>query len=93
MTDDFIQPKVRITQAELDSQRRKGWPDFHPEDFCHRCGGPNISWSVDSEAWNSVMRPVCETGRWSEIICPICFVELAGGVHCQVTVDLKEASS
>lgn len=87
---DFIQPHLRITQAELDAQRRKGWTDFHPEAFCHRCGGPNVSWHVDSETWNAVMRPAGETGRWGEIICPVCFVELAGSPHAVITVDLRE---
>jgi hypothetical protein len=53
--------------------------DCHPEDYCHRCGGPNISWYTPSGVWNPVMRPEGESGKWSEIICPQCFVELAGG--------------
>jgi hypothetical protein len=26
--------------AEIAAQRNLGWPDFHPEDYCHRCGFP-----------------------------------------------------
>jgi hypothetical protein len=85
--EDFVQPNRRITQAELDAQARKGWTEFHPEEFCHRCGGPNISWHVDSQAWNRVMRPDGETGRWAEIICPLCFVELAGDPHVEIQVS------
>jgi len=89
MSEDFIQPRPGITQAQLDAQKRKGWTGFHPEDYCHRCGGPNISWHTDSETWNRVMRPNGETGRWGEIICPICFVELAGFPHAELKVELK----
>lgn len=89
MTDDFIQPRKHITQAQLDAQRRKGWPDFHPEDVCHRCGGTNISWSTDSADWNRVMRPKGETGRWAEIICPTCFVELAGRPHVVIVINRR----
>ena len=90
---DFIQPRARITQAELDAQKRAGWIAFHPETYCHRCGGPNISWHVDSETWNRVMRPDGETGRWSEIICPTCFVELAGFPHVELNIDLSKVRS
>lgn len=51
---------------------------MHPEDFCHRCGGRNISWSIDSDVWNAIMRPDGPDSPWlwNEIICPQCFVEL-----------------
>ena len=26
------------TSDEINAQRDAGWPDFHPEDYCHRCG-------------------------------------------------------
>jgi hypothetical protein len=87
MTGDFIQPRACITQAELDAQEVKGWIAFHPETYCHRCGGPNISWHVASETWNRVMRPNGETGRWGEIVCPICFVELAGFPHAELIIQ------
>jgi hypothetical protein len=47
----------------------------HPEDYCHRCGGPNIIWYAPSPLWNEVMRGGDISGRskWSEIICPTCF--------------------
>jgi len=56
------------------------WKDkTHPESYCHRCGGPNISWSAPSPLWNQVMRGGSINGewQWDEIICPICFVMLA----------------
>lgn len=51
----------------------------HPEEYCHRCGGPNISWWTPPEAWNPVMRPGGDDTTewlWNEIICPTCFGEL-----------------
>lgn len=68
-----------IDHADLDAQRAKGWTDFHPEDFCHRCGHPNVSWYIDSLTWNQVMRGGDEWawGAWAEIICIPCFIELA----------------
>jgi len=70
-----------VTLGQIDEQRAKGWPDFHPEDYCHRCGHPNMCWFISSEFWNPVMRPTWHattTWRWNEIICPQCFAELAG---------------
>ncbi len=37
-SDEFRDPTA------IAEQRTKGWPDFHPEDFCHRCGHPG-PWS------------------------------------------------
>lgn len=56
--------------------------DRHSEDYCHRCGGPNISWSAPSPLWNQVMRGGSINGpwQWDEIICPLCFAELAAGI-------------
>ena len=50
-------------------------PDWHPEDYCHRCGGRNASWHVDSDRFNAAMGPPT-LHRWNGIICPGCFVEL-----------------
>ncbi len=52
----------------------------HPEDYCHRCGGPNIkTWFADSPLWNQVMRGGSINGHepFNGIICPICFAALA----------------
>ncbi len=60
----------------------------HPEDYCHRCGGPNISWYTPAEAWNPVMRPGGHDTTewlWNEIICPLCFAELAAALWPQAT--------
>ena len=60
--------------AAIGEQRRTGWPDFHPEDFCHRCGHPNLSWFVAGplwhEAWSQVEPDI------QSVLCPQCFGEL-----------------
>lgn len=45
----------------------------HPEDFCHKCGRPNVVWFAPNELWNKAVR---EVGA-PEILCPVCFVQLA----------------
>jgi hypothetical protein len=58
-----------VTPAEIARQRELGWPDFHPEDYCHACGRPNVrSWSVDSDRWNAAVE------RRGTVLCPPCFV-------------------
>lgn len=49
------------------------------EQHCQRCDGPNISWGAPSPLWNQVMRGGSINGPWQygEIICPLCFAELA----------------
>jgi hypothetical protein len=51
----------------------------HPESYCHRCGGPNVSWSAPSPLWNEVVRGGDINGpeQWDGIICPTCFGLLA----------------
>lgn len=74
--------RPRVGLSEIDEQRAKGWPDFHPEDFCHRCGNRNVSsWYAPGELWNAVMGGVAD--EWNGIVCPPCFTELAAvkGVH------------
>ena len=44
-----------------------------PEDFCQRCNRSNIVWFAPNEIWNKAVRA---TGQ-PEILCPVCFVELA----------------
>jgi ribosomal protein L40E len=66
-------PAESVTLVEINRQRSIGWPDFHPEDYCHRCGARNVSsWAVDADEW----RTAGIDGRWNEIICPQCFAEL-----------------
>lgn len=63
-----------VLPEEIIRQRANGWPDFHPEDFCHRCGNRNIVWWVDSKLWDLAVE-----GRQRgvvEILCPSCFSAL-----------------
>ncbi len=60
-----------VTREYIKEQRRLGWPDIHPEDYCHECGRPNITWFAQNDLWNRVMS---ERGC---IVCPICFVKKA----------------
>lgn len=76
----------RVTEADLERQRANGWPDFHPEDYCHRCGGRNCVWWVDSDEWNRVMRDEDGNQLWWGIVCPSCFCELAGKPLIEVRV-------
>ena len=64
-----------VPVAEIDRQRFLGWPDFRAEDYCHRCGSINPSWSVDSDRFNTAIGPY-PTHRWNGIICVGCFVQL-----------------
>jgi len=51
----------------------------HTESICRRCKGPNVDWCAPSPLWNQVMRGGSINGPWrySEIICPACFIQLA----------------
>lgn len=57
-----------VDPATIPAQQAAGWPDWHPEDYCHRCGRRNISWYTDSAVWNQVH------GGSGPIWCPVCFV-------------------
>jgi hypothetical protein len=63
-----------VLPEEIVRQRAAGWPDFHPEEFCHRCGRRNPPWSTDQREWlvATEQRPRQEL----EILCPSCFVAL-----------------
>ena len=61
--------QVGIDPATIPAQRAAGWPDFHPEDYCHQCGRPNIrSWHAPE--WVQL------TGSDGNILCPVCFAAL-----------------
>ncbi len=76
--------RLSVHPDDIKEQRKLGWVDFHPETFCHRCGGKNVSsWFVDSDCFNVAVRALGLT--ITTILCPGCFVfghELATGVRC-----------
>lgn len=51
----------------------------HPEDTCHRCGGPNVTWFAPSPLWNEAMRggDISAADQFDGIVCPTCFAVLA----------------
>lgn len=70
-------PPYRIVLDEIDNQRTQGWPDFHPEDYCHKCGAHNAPmWCATRDAWMTA------TAEWSEetgregICCVACFARM-----------------
>lgn len=57
-----------VDPEEIKRQRTLGWPDFHPEDYCHRCGRRNIkAWTATE--WREL------TGSNAGILCPVCFTD------------------
>jgi hypothetical protein len=76
--DEVLRLRAALASAE---QRARTQPaaDAHPEDYCHRCGGPNVSWAAPSPLWNAVMRGGDINGRdlFNGIVCPLCFAVLA----------------
>lgn len=82
MSGDRLPDCLSVPLPEIDRERTLGWPNFHPEDFCHRCGGRNIySWHAPNDVWNRVVGD-----RWNGIVCPQCFTELAREVGVEPTV-------
>lgn len=59
---------MSVTPEFIVQQRALGWPDIHPEDYCHRCGRPNPCWF--SPEFVSLV------GSYSGIMCPSCFAAL-----------------
>lgn len=66
------------------------------ESVCHRCAGPNVSWSAPSPLWNAVMRGGSIDGPWEfdELICPTCFAVLAEerGVASGWRIDARDVA-
>ncbi|HZL80408.1 MAG TPA: hypothetical protein VFC06_00455 [Demequina sp.] len=79
---------LSVDLLDIARQRAAGWPDFHPEDFCHRCGAANVCWFTDSTTWNDVME---DETRWNGILCVPCFIALTedrvGGCAWRLTRD------
>jgi len=68
---------AHVNPAWIVEQRLAGWPDMHPEGFCHKCGNRNAVWNVDSrEAWLAATGAwAAETGR-EGICCLNCFTQM-----------------
>lgn len=66
----------RLAQAEATAQ--------HPEDYCHKCGGPNVVWFAPNSLWNKSVREANQP----EILCPVCFVRLAEAAGVQAVWEV-----
>lgn len=67
MTEPELPP--RIDPATIPAHRAAGWPYFHPEHFCHRCGERNPSWWTPE--WDAI-----RGDHYVTIVCPSCFCAL-----------------
>ncbi len=66
----------RVSPQYILDQRAAGWPDIHPEDYCHRCGVEFEGWYTDRETWLiGTSAWAAETGR-EGICCITCFTEM-----------------
>jgi len=63
-----------LLPGALEAERANGWVNFHPERFCHNCGGRNItSWATTAAEWNRT-----DCGRiGGGIVCPQCLTRKA----------------
>lgn len=66
-----------VSPEWIKQQREQGWPDMHPEDYCHRCGKPNRLWAAHpQQVW------LDGTGEWAKetgregICCIDCFTTM-----------------
>lgn len=67
---------MSVTAEYIAGQREAGWPDIHPEDYCHKCGTRNMLWVASREDWLAATSAwATETGR-EGICCPQCFAEM-----------------
>lgn len=72
----IVAERANADPAWITEQRCSGWPDMHPEDYCHRCGAPNPSWYTDRDTWLAATSGwAAETGR-EGICCPACLIAL-----------------
>ncbi len=73
---EYTPDKYQVSMNEIDYQRRVGWFDFDPEDYCHRCGNRNCVWWTDSDRFNLAIDAHGVDSNYNGIICIPCFVEL-----------------
>ena len=65
-----------VSPNYIEYQRKLGWPDIHPEDYCHRCGVEFDPWYTERSTWLDGTRQwSAETGR-EGICCMTCFTEM-----------------
>lgn len=49
---------------------------YEEDEYCRRCGGPNVIWAAASPLWNYVMRgnDINGESRHSDLVCIPCFI-------------------
>lgn len=65
----------RVTLEYIEAQRIANFPDMHPEDYCHRCGGRNVTWYAPQDIWQEAVKYQLQRGI-SGICCPSCLVQM-----------------
>lgn len=71
--------RERVDPEWIKAQRKQGWPDMHPEDYCHRCGNQNPMWCTDRDTWLTATEAwATETGR-EGICCFDCLAQMMPG--------------
>lgn len=67
---------LRVDPQFMADQRIAGWPDVHPEDYCHKCGDKNMLWYAGRDDWDAATKEwAAATGR-EGICCPRCFADM-----------------
>lgn len=86
----------RVLPGVIEKQREEGWPDMHPEDYCHICGNENPSWYCNRQDWLIATKHWAEeTGR-EGICCPTCFLKMyeeATGMTLIMSIAVLQARS
>ena len=63
-----------LSLEDQQKQREQGWPDIHPEHFCHKCGFRNLRCWFTPGPW-----PEQFDRENNGIVCPQCLGEAVGG--------------
>lgn len=75
----------------IEAQRASGWPDIHPEDYCHRCGNRNPLWCADAEDWATATAEWAATEPNWGICCPTCFADMHAAATGKRSIWMLEA--
>lgn len=71
--------RPRVDPEWIKEQRKLGWPDMHPEDYCHRCGVKIPMWCTDRDTWLAATSEwAAETGK-EGICCFDCLTDMMPG--------------
>lgn len=68
--------KLTVDPDWIKAQRELGWPDMHPEDYCHQCGAANPLWFAGGSQWIRATETWAENTGRDLICCPKCFLDM-----------------